>query len=343
MIKYGKTKQFRDVIRDIAHTTRFRGIDPDTNEPIYVNDPLPTLKFRGSVKLHGTNAGISWSADKGLVMMSRNNVVTSGHFGFPEMIIQEEKAVNNIIVQAAQLCDLQHGETVSIYGEWAGPGVQTGVGISNIERKTWFIFAIKVTDVEGNGRWIEEVDQITSKTPRIRNIHEFLTFSMDIDLNNPGLVQNDLINYTNDVEELCPVAGALKAIGIGEGVVWEAWYKGHRFNFKVKGEKHSSSKVKKLAPVDPEKAKSVSDFVDYAITPNRVKQAMFEVAAAENIPESELSRKHTGSIIKWIANDVITEEAETMKNSMIEWKDVGKRASDTARRILFDFLDNRPI
>ena len=41
---------------------------------------------------------------------------------------------------------------------------------------------------------------------------------------------------------------------------------------KVKGEKHSSSKVKKLASVDVEKLNSIKDFVDYAVTESRLEQ-----------------------------------------------------------------------
>lgn len=338
MIKYGKTKQFRDVIRDIAHAVRFRGLD-ENHQPIYNNEDLPTLKFRGSVKLHGTNAGISWNPDTGLVCMSRNNIVTApGHFGFPDMILQEQSDIIETIHQAIKLSGrpgLRTNESISIYGEWAGPGVQTGVAISQIPRKTWFIFAIKFTDSEGNGHWIENVDQLICRSERVKNIHEFTSYEMEIDLNNPALSQNNLIEITNRVEEICPVALSFGPQGLGEGVVWEAWYKDMRFNFKVKGEKHSSSKVKKLAPVDPEKAKSISEFIDYAVTENRVDQAMFEIAAGE----TELTRKHTGDILRWIANDIITEEVETMKNSMLEWKDVGKQASDKARRIFFAKID----
>ena len=343
MIKYGKTKQFRDVIRDLAHTVRFKGVD-EQGTPIYSNEELPVLSFRGTVKLHGTNAGISHHpGSTDVVCMSRNNVVTQGHFGFPEMILQEKDEVLRLIDSVRMYGNVGEKEIVSIYGEWVGEGVQKGVAISGIPRKTWFIFAIKITDVEGNGRWLQNVDQFKIENERIRNIHEFPTVFLEIDLNNPALIQNQLIDITNKVEAECPVAKEYGVSGVGEGVVWETWYKGMRFNFKVKGEKHSSSKVKKLAPVDPEKAKSVSEFIDYAITVNRVKQAIFEVAQQNDISEDEMKRNHTGAVLKWIANDVIEEETEAMKNSMLEWKDVGKQASEKARRIFFEILDNMPI
>jgi hypothetical protein len=61
---------------------------------------------------------------------------------------------------------------------------------------------------------------------------------------------------------------------IGEGCVWVAQVNGHDFRFKVKGVKHSVSKIKTLAKVDTEKVNSIHEFVDYAVTENRFKQGI---------------------------------------------------------------------
>jgi hypothetical protein len=67
----------------------------------------------------------------------------------------------------------------------------------------------------------------------------------------PQLVQNTLSELTMAVEEECPVA---KAFGFsGVGIVWSVNVNGTIHRFKVKGELHSSSKVKTLASVDVEK------------------------------------------------------------------------------------------
>lgn len=199
-MKYGKTKQFGDTIRDMKHALRYKGVNED-GEPIYSNDGLPILTFNGTVKLHGTNAGITWNAEEGLRYMSRNNFVTNGHFDFPEIMSQESEAVEDLIVEIVNNSDYQLGETISIYGEWVGPGVQKGVAVSQLPKKTWFVFAVKITDEDGDGRWFDGLyDLDISSSDRIVNINSFQTFSLDIDLENPTLSQNTLVELTNLVE-----------------------------------------------------------------------------------------------------------------------------------------------
>lgn len=337
--KYGKTFQFKDVIRDFTHLFRYRGQDEETGEPIYSSDPLPKLMFRGTVKLHGTNAGIMENTDGSIQYLSRNNVVGLGkHFGFPEAMEGQKDEVRELFNQINSLHNIGQDQTVIVYGEWCGPSVQKGVAISKIENKTFFFFSIKVINKDGTHFWVP-IDAIGSTSDTIRSILDFQHFYIDIDMNNPGLHQNKLIELTQAVEDKCPVAAQYGIEGVGEGVVYETFYKDKRFIFKVKGAKHSSSKVKTLASVDPEKAKSQADFIEYAVTLNRVKQAMFEVAQQKEINESDLNKSHTGDVLRWIANDILSEELDTMQASKLEWKEVAKQASNKARLIFFDIVD----
>lgn len=45
----------------------------------------------------------------------------------------------------------------------------------------------------------------------------------------------------------------------------------------MKGEKHSASKVKTLAAVDPERLVNITEFVEYAVTENRLEQGTQKV------------------------------------------------------------------
>ena len=98
---------------------------------------------------------------------------------------------------------------------------------------------------------------------------------------------------------------------IGEGIVWE--YRnsdGSVHRFKVKGEKHSSSKVKKLASVDIEKMNSVKEFVEYAVTDSRLKQAADEilrVGGEIGTTHLDFDRKKLGKFIKWMSTDIVKE------------------------------------
>lgn len=58
MKKYPSIEQFRNVIKTVRFNHDFQGKDENGN-PIYQHkENYPTLKFQGTVKLHGTNAAI---------------------------------------------------------------------------------------------------------------------------------------------------------------------------------------------------------------------------------------------------------------------------------------------
>jgi len=338
-ISYGKTTDFKSCIRNIQHAARFESVD-ENGEAIYNTNPLPTLTFIGTTKLHGTNAAVTWQ-EGNLACQSRNNIVETGHFGFPEMIQQEIYAVTKMVDYLRVNTDIKDGEKLTVYGEWAGPGVQTDVGISCIPRKTWFPFAAKITDVEGDGRWIKNFHSIfVCDSDRIKQISLFGDAQIEIDFNNPKAAQNQIIEMALAVEANCPVASRIiggEETQLGEGMVWETFYKGERFTFKCKGPKHSVTKIKTSKPIDMDKLGRINDFVDYCVTENRVKQAMFE-AIPKNL-EMGLTKADTGSIIQWMESDILSEETFEMKERELEWKEVANTANAKARQLFFTELD----
>jgi hypothetical protein len=100
---------------------------------------------------------------------------------------------------------------------------------------------------------------------------------------------------------------------------------------EVKGEKHSSSKVKTLASVDVEKLEGIQKFVEYAVTESRFKQSL------ENVfPNNEpIDVKKMGEVIRWVVNDITKEEMDTMVANNIEPKDVNKYVSTKVREMFF--------
>ena len=147
----------------------------------------------------------------------------------------------------------------------------------------------------------------------------------------PQLIQNELSDLTIAVEEQCPVAKHFGQEGIGEGIVWSCEFKGVVHRFKVKGEKHSSSKVKTLAAVDVEKLNSITDFIDYAVTDSRFNQAL-ENTYPNNEP---IDVKKMGDLIRWVVNDIIKEESDTLAKNGLEPKDVNKYVSTKVREMFF--------
>ena len=344
LIKYPSIEQFRTVVSNINRHFNFVGLD-ENGEAIYDPSlPKPVITFKGTVKLHGTNGCVSYNALSGMWAQSRENIITpeKDNAGFAFFAYSHETELLRLFFDVAAKEDIDlHKNTISIYGEWVGKGIQKGVGITNLP-KSFFIFGVKITphteteeELRANPAYWVDSSYLRDNDKGIYNIEDYTTYSIDIDFNMPQLVQNDLSELTIAVEEECPVA---KSFGfpntIGEGIVFSAEFKDIVYRFKVKGERHSSSKVKTLASVDVEKLESIQKFVEYAVTENRFNQAI------ENVfPNQEpIDTKKLGDVIRWVVNDVIKEEMDTMVENKIEPKEVNKYISSKAREMFFKMV-----
>jgi hypothetical protein len=305
--------------------------------------PKPVLTFKGTVKLHGTNAGVSYNEVDGLWAQSRENIITpeKDNAGFAFFVESNKETFIDLMNQVKDETGLDlTTNTITIYGEWCGGNIQKGVGITNLV-KSFFIFGVKVTphteteeEIKGNPAYWVAYHYLEATDNKIYNIDNFTTFSIDIDFNMPQMVQNQLSDMTIGVEEECPVAKSFGYSGIGEGIVWSCEYQGVVHRFKVKGEKHSSSKVKVLASVDTEKLSSIQKFVDYAVTESRFNQSL-----ENTFPNNEpIDVKKMGDVIRWVVNDVIKEEMDTMVDNQIEPKEVNKYISAKVREMFFKLV-----
>ena len=343
MIKFPSIEQFRTVVSNVNRRYNFVGLD-ENGEAVYDQSmPKPVLTFKGTVKLHGTNAGVSYNEVDGIWAQSRENIITpeKDNAGFAFFVESNKEAFIDLMnqVKAETGLDLTTN-TITIYGEWCGGNIQKGVGITNLV-KSFFIFGVKVTphteteeDLKDNPAYWVAYHYLEATDNKIYNIDNFTTFTIDIDFNMPQLVQNQLSDMTIGVEEECPVAKSFGYSGIGEGIVWSCEYQGVVHRFKVKGEKHSSSKVKVLASVDTEKLTSIQKFVDYAVTESRFKQSL-----ENTFPNNEpIDVKKMGDVIRWVVNDVIKEEMDTMVDNQIEPKEVNKHISAKVRQMFFSLV-----
>lgn len=338
-ISYPKIQQFRNTVADINRAATFIGVDGDGNAIYDQMAKKPTVTFKGTVKLHGTNASVCFNSNNGFWVQSRKNIITpykdnAGFAFFAESNKVQFCALLDEVINEHQIDTKEF--TVSIYGEWAGKGVQKAVGISQLP-KAFYIFGVKVSkpgDSDFKSYWLPS-SHLRNKECGIFNVEDYQTFSVDVDFNMPQLAINEFTKITEAVEKECPISKALGIDGgVGEGVVWAGEYKGSVYRFKVKGEKHSSSKVKTLASVDVEKLKTVQDFVEYAVTKSRFDQAIENVFAGDS-----LNTKGIGSLIRWTINDIIAEESDTMNKNNLEPKDVNKYISGKVREMFFEEMD----
>lgn len=325
-IKYPSINQFRSVIADVNRRYNFVGLN-EYGEAIYDDTKVkPILEFIGTIKLHGTNAGVSYNNKDGMWAQSRGNIITSqkDNAGFAFFVEGKTEVFLKLFkqVEKREKLDLDNN-TITIYGEWVGKGIQKGVAISNL-KKSLFIFGVKITPFDESlpAYWVD-YDYLSDRESRIYNIFEYTVYYIRVDFNHPEKIQNTIIDLTLEVEKECPVAKMFGFSGVGEGIVWTHKSEDNHYVFKTKGEKHSSSKVKTLASIDVDKINSIQEFVEYSVTESRFKQGL------ENIfPNNEpIDIKKLGMLMKWIIGDIVKEETDTLLENELEPKDIGRYVS----------------
>jgi len=342
-VSFPKIGQYGPTVQYIASEERFIGF-AENGDPIYDGEKvLGKVTFTGTVKLHGTNSAIAMRGEE-YWCQSRENIITplKDNCGFATHFSGKDKieAITNIICDIKKKNGIRDDKIVVLFGEWAGPGVQKGVGISQIPQKSFFLFAIRVispvkiiTETNQEGRyesdqWLD-IDGIRDHSIRFYNINDYQKFSVEVDLNSPGDVVAYLQGLVDAVEKECPVAKALGASGIGEGIVWEATWKGTRRIFKTKGKEHAVvvHKDGKTVHADTEKVNSIQEFCNYAVTEPRLEQGLEKV-----FMKIKPTMEKTGDFIKWVVKDVVTEEIDAISKNNLSTKDVSgeiaKRSKD---------------
>jgi hypothetical protein len=358
MIKWPSISQFREVVRNVQHKARFKGVD-DNGDAIF--DPfvkLPTLKFKGTVKLHGTNASVAMDKDGVVWCQSRENIITpeKDNAGFAMFARANEDAFNDLLFTAREVFGHDtlpnaYLKDIVIWGEWCGSGIQKGVAISELP-KMFVIFGIALVDNEGHKTYFTE-DQVKEvigacseyvakpgQEGKIFCIWDFQSFEMLIDFENPHESQNNLNAITEAVEAVCPVGKAFNKEGVGEGVVWrciEEGWEDSGFFFKVKGDKHSNSKVKTLATVDVEKINNLKALAERLAHNGRLEQA--EQCIFNTLNGGEVDVKKTGDMIRWVMQDIFKEDVDVIAASGFTGKDINGPVSKIVRDFIMKKLE----
>lgn len=336
-VKFPEINQYRRVVKDVTSAYRYAGKAED-GTPLYNNNPLPTLRFTGTVKLHGTNAAVSLDTKTGeLGAQSRNNMlsVLKDNAGWCAHVTENKQSYlamfDSMVADGTVPPDT---DQITVFGEWCGGNIQSGVALTGLP-KMFVVFAVAFVSA-GIVKWAppEVVAMVESPIDgtQIRNIYEFETFAVDIDFNSPESAQNELVNLTLKVENECPVGAALGSKGIGEGIVFMCHDSYRRYIFKSKGEKHSVSKVNKLNSVDVEEIKNIREFVSKAVPEPRLKQGL-DYLREQNLPFED---KNVGHFIKWVIGDVFKEESDAIAKNNLDAKKVSKEVSNVARKWYFD-------
>lgn len=333
--KFPSIDQFRHVVADITHKAEMIGLDAE-GKPVYDKSrPKPSLTFKGTVKLHGTNGCVAFDLATGqLAAQSRERMLTPAddNHGFCAWVLS-----HTVTTALLRLRDLVLGlpavkaqgplAAVHIFGEWCGDQVNRKTAIGKLPVR-WVVFGVRVTSEDGADIWlpVESVAAAWAESSKplesLVNLHFiscFPTFELDVDFNHPADALDALERLTLQVEALCPVAEALGVAGLGEGIVWSVQDPVYgRHTFKTKGDKHKGTKNTRLVQIEPEVLASLEAFTDAVLTDSRLEQGLDLL----EVERGKVTLDHVGDFLRWVGQDVLKEEADTLEASGLERKQV---------------------
>lgn len=327
-----------------------------------VNNTKCVVPYRAKIKLDGTNASVMLppadsSISKRVIPQSRNRIINvdDDNLGFAKWVITKLDFFMKVR-ENADACGLT--DHITVFGEYAGQGIQKRTAISKIDKKIFAIFAVQIGTIDAKLETDPEKigDIIFGKgngCPEGGDVYVLPWHSdtIQFDFTDVEKLQcsTDIINQTvDDVEKCDPwVKETFGIQGIGEGVVmYPIFEKGYpmpknlgqglgegtlisrdtysNFVWKAKGEKHKVVNAKKPAQIDPEFVATIDGFVDLFVTENRLEQIAQKVGGFD--------MKNTGSFMKEFAHDVQKESVAEMEAAGINWKQVAKAVGDRARK-----------
>lgn len=312
---------------------------------VYPHVAPEPVRYRAKIKLHGVNAGVFVGRER-ILAQGRNTLLSVGNDpeGFARWV--ESPEVQEYF-RAISVAD----QPFTIFGEWAGPGVQRGVALSSLPEKIFAVFAImlhdkNVPDLEQ--RLIVEPATIHTYLPYLHPgiyVLPWETEESTLDFSDrPGLdsFAQEASEVVHHVENVDPwVKREFGVEGTGEGLVY---FPDHhrdtvtvkRFSdlaFKAKGEKHKVVKMRTNVAVDPEVAQSIEEFTEMFVTPARLQQGVREGA------KGQLDMRQIGPFLAWFCEDVRKESKDELDDSGLEWKHVVKSVQTAARVWYKDQVD----
>lgn len=298
--------------------------------------------FVNNILVHNSNLGVVLDNIDGFSTQSRENIITpmKDNAGSAAFAYSKKDIITGLITSLAEFNNVDlNNNTIVLYCEWVGKGVQAKVGISKIDKSMVIFSRAKVVpfDETKESYWITTSingETLKSIENRIYNIDDYKTYEIDIDFNNPKESAEKLANIVTEIETECPVAKALGIEGTGEGVVLECITDGwtsKRFTFKCKGDEHKNVKSKEKVPVDIERVNSIKELVETIVGEARLEQGLDHLRQLG----LDFDRKNLGTFIKWVYNDVIKEELDTIMGNGFEPKDISWEISNKARLWFF--------
>lgn len=306
--------------------------------------PLPTVPYRGKIKIDGTNAGVRKEPNGTVVAQSRTQDITvqNDNCGFAAWVEREADFFRGL--------PSPEGATDVYFGEWCGKGIQKGCAIQKVDGRFFVVFAIQRTTAKGevgllvDPAAIEKVLGIPRPegdrtTPWNIRVLPWATEEFTIDFADREGLEKAATTINDLVLELEPCDPWVKDVfgveGVCEGLVYypitdwvkQGFYEDRekvtRPMFKAKGEKHRVKAAKTAVQVDTEVLASVGEFVAAFVTEPRCEQGVTNSGTVEI--------KNLGGFLKWMCTDVEKESKAELEAAGLDWKQVSGAVQKAAR------------
>ena len=322
---------------------QYVGQDNDNNSIYDESKHLPIMIVNATEKIHGTNASVCYNNIDGFWVQSRKNIITieKDNAGCAFSAMRNKKSWMSIIKELAGIHDIDLSKnTITIYFEWCGIGIQKNSALSGIDKLAMIFEYFKVSpfDPDAKARW-QLTKHLSNKHARIYNIQDFPQYAFIIGLDFPKMAVGKFAERIVQLEKQSPVGLDFgKENNIGEGLVCTFMDEDDNLHmFKVKGDKHTTTKVKKLKIVDEAKEQKLIEFANKTVTAGRLEQAWQYVFGIEN-EKHQPSMKATGEIIKFVVDDIIKEESAEMFKQNITPNECNGKIAAIARNWFIEQL-----
>jgi hypothetical protein len=329
-------EQFRHVVSEIRQYVEFDqkymggGLMQDIQYPV--------ITASGTVKIHGTNASVKYDGSN-LIVQSRNKVITpdNDNCGFAAYVESNRDKFIELMeyTYKAQKQFYYKVSSVTVFGEWAGKGIQKGTAINSLDKK-WYVFLIKI-DTNYRPIWKSwDVSNISHYDVLIP-LYDIVHWIVKLDFNDPAKTLAELNEILAEVENECPIAKHYGVSGVGEGLVFSFAWEGKDYRFKLKGSKFVEKQSEKKHITKPDSEKIVN-LAANVVPIWRLEQMYNELFDIDNGGKGDIHK--TKDYIKAVVADVHKEEYDLIQNlAKDEAKLLGKYIGKAAVSFLMECLD----